>query len=104
MEISAKRMREFLSASILISSENAMPSEVNRMFLRMERRKTHMPDCESRTQRKYRIDIASDNIQLPNLCLKLMASRSRTGKREAFRKSTFRCSSASMRYEIASGG
>ena len=39
-----------------------------------------MPDCESRTQRKYSADIASDRIRLPILCFKLIALRSRTGK------------------------
>src|SRR5260370_720024 len=46
--------------------------------------------------------MASDSIQFPNLCLKLMALRSRTGKRDAFRKSTSRCRNASIRYEMAS--
>ena len=32
-----------------------------------------MPDCESRTQRKYSIDMASDSTRFPNLCLKLIA-------------------------------
>src|ERR1700742_2310576 len=87
IESSAKRIRELLSASILISSENAMPSDVSRMFFRIDLRKIHMPDCESRTHRKYSTDIASESIQFPNLCLKLMAFESRTGNREAFRKS-----------------
>ena len=56
-----------------------------------------MPDCESRTQRKNSTDIASDSTRLPNLCLKLMARESRTGKREAFRKSTSRWRNASSR-------
>src|SRR5580692_9745149 len=104
MEISTNRTPAFFRASILISSENAMPSDTSFMFLRIDRRNTHIPDCESRTQRKYRIDMANDKIKLPNLCLKLMALRSRTGNRDAFRKSTSRCRKASSRYEIASGG
>src|SRR5262249_33001739 len=52
IEISPKRMRELRSASILISSENAMPSDSSFIPPRMERRRTHMPDWESRTHRK----------------------------------------------------
>ena len=48
-----------------------------------------MPDCESRTQRKNSIDMASESTRFPNLCCEAHgAARSRTGKREAFRKST----------------
>ena len=97
MEISPNRIRGLRKASILISSENAMPSDSSFMSFRIERRNTHMPDCESRTQRKNSTDIASDSTRFPNLCLKLMASRSRTGKRDAFRKSTSRCRNASSR-------
>ena len=97
MEISVKRTRALLRASILISSENDMPSDSRCMSFKIDRRNTHMPDCESRTQRKYSMDIASERTQFPNLCLKLMARRSRTGKREAFRKSTSRCRKASSR-------
>ena len=43
------------------------------MSLRMERRNTHIPDCESRTHRKYSTDMASESTRFPNLCLKLMA-------------------------------
>ena len=53
-----KRIFGYFSASILISSEKAMPSETSFISSRMDRRKTHMPDCESRTQRKYSSDIA----------------------------------------------
>src|SRR5665647_2650664 len=52
IEISPKRIRESRRASILISSLKPMPSGSSFMSWRMERRKTHMPDCESRTQRK----------------------------------------------------
>src|SRR5262245_38690129 len=104
MEISPKRMREFRRASILISSENAMPSDSSFISLRIRRRKTHMPDCESRTHRKKSTDVAIESARFPILCLKLMAWRSRTGKREALRKSTSRCSRASIRYESASTG
>src|SRR5258707_656683 len=104
MEISAKRMRGLFSASILISSENDIPSDSSRISSKIERRKTHIPDCESRTHWKYNSDIANDKTQFPNLCLKLIARRSRTGKRDAFRKSTSRCKKASIKYEIASGG
>src|SRR5262249_24308477 len=104
IEISSNRIRESRMASILISSENAMLSDSSTMSRRIARLNTHMPDCESRTQRKNRIDVASDRTRLPNLCLKLMAWRSRTGNREALRKSASRCRNASSRYEIASGG
>src|SRR5215469_5325894 len=104
MEISAKRMRRSFSASILISSEKAIPSAVRFMPFKIERRNTHMPDCESRIHRKYKSDIASERIRLPTLLRKLIALESRTGKREVFKKSAFRWRSASSRYEIASGG
>src|SRR5512138_3671286 len=97
-------MRELLSASILISSENAMLSDSRFMDVRMDRRKTHIPDWESRTHRKYRPLIATDKARFPTLCLRLIARRSRTGNRDALRKSTSRWRNASMRYEIASGG
>src|SRR5579883_117557 len=104
MEISTKRTRRLLSASILISSENAMPSEVSFSPFKIDRRKTHMPDCESRTQRRYRMDMASDRIRFPSLFKKLIALRSCTGNREVFRKSAFKWKKASSRYEMASGG
>src|ERR1039458_7724507 len=59
--ISPKRMRRLRIASILISSEKAMPSASSFMSCRMERRKTHMPDWESRTQRKKRMEVASES-------------------------------------------
>src|SRR5262249_37786917 len=71
MEISPKRTRGFRIASILISSLNAMPSLISFMSLRMDLRNTHMPDCESRTQRKKRTDITRDSTRFPNLFLKL---------------------------------
>src|ERR1039457_372795 len=95
--ISTKRIWRLRMASILISSEKAMPSASSFMSSRMERRKTHMPDWESRTQRKKRMEVASESARLPNLCLKLMARESRTGKREAFKKSTSRWRKASSR-------
>src|SRR5205823_3350537 len=104
IDSSVNRILELRKASIFISSENAIPSDSRIMPFKMQRRKTHIPDCESRTQLKNRSDIASDSTQFPNLCLKLIAPRSRTGNREAFRKSTSRCRNASSRYEIASGG
>jgi hypothetical protein len=63
-----------------------MPSDSRCMSSRMDRRKTHMPDCESRTQRKYSSDMASDSTQFPNLCFKLMAFGSRTGKTRGVEK------------------
>ena len=39
-----------------------------------------MPDCESRTQRKKRIDMASERPRLPISLIRLMPRRSRTGK------------------------
>src|SRR4051812_34750834 len=104
MEISTNRTLEFFRASILISSENAIPSDSSFMSFRIDRRNTHMPDCESLTQRKKRIEVASDKTKFPNLCLKLIACASRTGNRDAFRKSASRWRNASSRYEIASGG
>src|SRR5580658_122792 len=86
MEISPKRIVGSRRASILISSENAMPSDSNFIFFKMERRKTHMPDCESRTQRKKSSDMARERPRLPILFFQLMARRSRTGNREALRK------------------
>src|SRR5262249_26266237 len=83
IDISPKRMRGLRSASILISSENAMPSDSSFISFRIWRRKTHIPDCESRTQRKNSTDVAIESARLPTLCLKLMARRSRTGNREA---------------------
>ena len=50
-----------------------MPSLSSFMSFRIARRNTHMPDCESRTQRKNSTDMASESTRLPNLCLKLMA-------------------------------
>ena len=44
MEISPNRMCGLSRASILISSENAMPSASSFMSFRMERRSTHMPE------------------------------------------------------------
>ena len=38
------------------------------MFFRIERRKTHMPDCESRTQRKNSSDMASDSTEVAESC------------------------------------
>ena len=35
------------------------------MCCKIDRRKTHMPDCESRTQRKYNRDMANDKPRLP---------------------------------------
>jgi len=52
MEISRKRILGLLSASIFISSENAIPSDSSVIRGSIERRKTHIPDCESRTQWK----------------------------------------------------
>ena len=46
-----------------------MPSDSSFMSFRMDRRNTHMPDCESRTQRKNSIDMASESTRLPNLLL-----------------------------------
>ena len=97
MEISWNLTFLSFKASILISSENAIPSDSNRMSFKIDRLNTHMPDCESRTHRKYNTDIAIDSTQLPNLCLKLIAWRSRTGNREAFKKSASRCSIASTK-------
>src|ERR1035437_8142060 len=88
MEISPKRIRESRKASILISSLKPMPSDSSFICWRMERRKTHIPDCESRTQRKKRRDMARDRPRLPISLIRLMPRRSRTGKREALRKST----------------
>src|SRR5215467_10353482 len=104
MEISTKRTWRLLSASILISSENAIPLDVSFSPARIERRKTHMPDCESRTHRKYKIDIARERTRFPSLFKKLIALRSRTGNRDVLRKSASRCRKASSKYEMASGG
>src|SRR5260221_10412730 len=71
MEISAKRMLSLFNASILISSENAIPSETNFIPFKIDRLNTHIPDWESRTQRKYKMDMTSERTKLPNLCLKL---------------------------------
>src|SRR5271165_67679 len=104
MDNSAKRICFRFKASTLISSENAIPSDSSRISFRMDLRKTHIPDCESRTQRKNSSDMARDSAQLPNLCLKLIALASRTGNLQAFRKSTSRCRNASSKYDMASGG
>src|ERR1035441_541465 len=71
IEISPNRIRASRSASILISPLKPMPSDSNFMFSRMERRKTHMPDCESRTQRKNSSDMASERPRLPISLIRL---------------------------------
>src|ERR1035438_3975810 len=88
IEISPNRIRASRSASILISSLKPMPSDSNFMCSRMERRKTHMPDCESRTQRKKSSDMARERPRLPISLIRLIPRRSRTGNRDALRKST----------------
>ena len=56
---------------------------------RILRRKTHMPDCESRTQRKYSSDMAMDSTRLPNLCFEGHGARIAHGKARSVQKIHF---------------
>ena len=72
----------------MISSLKAMPSLSRSISFRLSRSKTHIPDCESRTQRKKSTDSDRLSSLLPTQCLRDMARLFFSGKREAERKRT----------------
>src|SRR5678810_1461643 len=74
MDISRKPISGFFIASILISSLKANPSLTRFILERISRRNTHIPDCESLTQRRYRTDMARERMRFPTRCLRLIAS------------------------------
>ena len=78
-----------VNASILISSESAMPLLVRSRSSRISFLNIHMPDCESTTNLRYSAIIVPERTALPSRRIGLFVPPCFEYQRRAVMKSTF---------------